>query len=397
MPIIHEYESVFLDLTRGQAEALLGTGVVDVRPAAGDRWKVTAGSYVGTVVVDGVELLIRPKIRPENLFLLLEPGLPRDTWRQEMFAYADSSDLLPAVLGMFSRAVETALGRGLLRAYENRTERVVSMRGRLDVADQFSRAGIVSPLSCSFEEFTEDIVENRALRAAIRTALRVPRVHADTRRRLMQQLTSLEMVSDGVIRPEQIDSVHVTRLNAHYGPSLRLARLILSNLSLADARGSTVGASFVVDMNVLFQQFVFERLERELRGYLEVVPEPPVYLGKGQRVKMNPDLAFRGPGGGSSWSFVADVKYKVANDARGRSDDYYQLLAYTTALNLRAGLLIYCRRPGDTVQKQLTVRNAGTLLYVRAIDLTGDAEAVDREMDALASEMRVMASRHQVT
>src|SRR5690606_39584702 len=77
MPVIHEYGSIDLELTRGQAEAIQRTGFVDVSPAPAGRWRVTASSYVGSLVVDGVELLIRPKINPENLFLLLEPGLPR--------------------------------------------------------------------------------------------------------------------------------------------------------------------------------------------------------------------------------------------------------------------------------------------------------------------------------
>ena len=80
MPILHEYETLPVELTRAQAEALFATGVVDVRPSSDGRWLVTAGAHVGTLVVDGVELLIRPKIRPENLFLLLEPGLPDIAW-----------------------------------------------------------------------------------------------------------------------------------------------------------------------------------------------------------------------------------------------------------------------------------------------------------------------------
>lgn len=393
MPTIHEYETTTLDLTRSQAEALLRTEVVDVRPAADGRWNVTAGSKVGSVVMEGVELLIRPKIRPENLFLLLEPGLPSTAWREESFAYDVSSDLLPAVLGVFARAVEVALARGLLRSYEHRNEALVAMRGRLDTAGQFTRAGILTPVACSFDEFTEDVLENRALRAALRAALRVPRVRPDTRRRLMQQLVALDGVSDARVRPEQIDSVHYTRLNEHYAPSLRLASLILENLTLVDARGGTSASTFTVDMNQLFQRFVTERLRDELRGHLRVETEPAVYLGRGRRVHMSPDLVFRSLGGRSQPCHVGDVKYKVARDAAGRSSDYYQLLAYTTALALPVGLLIYCRLPGDEIQKAVTVRHAGTTLYVRAIDLSGTADGVHHEVRELARIIRETTAR----
>ena len=135
-------------------------------------------------------------------------------------------------------------------------------------------------------------------------------------------------------------------------------------------------------MNDLFQRFVTERLRRALRGRLDVMAEPAVALDHGGNVSMQPDLMFRAPGG--EVRHVADVKYKVAADARGRSGDYYQLLSYTTALDLPAGMLIYCRRPGEADERAVTVRNAGTRLVVRSVDLTGSPEQVEHEITALA-------------
>ncbi|WP_157983932.1 McrC family protein [Nesterenkonia muleiensis] len=234
MPVLYEYESIDLDLTRSQAEALQRTGFTDVAPGLGNRWRVTASSYVGSLVVDGVELLIRPKISPENLFLLLEPGLPPDAWRQEAFDYGVSSDLLPSVIAFFARTVETTLGRGVLRSYQAHREPLVALRGRMDVVGQFKRAGVLAPVACTYDDFTEDIVENRVLRAAIRLALRVPHVDSSERQRLMRQLVALEGVAETAVRPETVDSIQFTRLNQHYAPAVGLARLLLANLTLTD-------------------------------------------------------------------------------------------------------------------------------------------------------------------
>lgn len=382
MPVLSEYGSIDLNLIRSQAEAIQRTGFVDVSPAPDGRWRVTASSYVGSLVVDGVELLIRPKINPENLFLLLEPGLPPSAWRKEAFDYAITSNLLPSVIAFFARTVETTLGRGVLRSYQAREDSLVALRGRIDVVGQFKRAGVLTPVSCAFDEFSEDVVENRVLRAAIRLALRVPRVDPGERQRLMRQLVALEGVDDVAIRAEDVDTIQVTRLNQHYAPALGLARLVLANLTLTDVRGATSALSFMVDMNDLFQRFVTERLRRELRGRLDVVDEPTVHLGIGQRVAMQPDLVFREPGG--AVRYVGDVKYKLAADARGRSGDYYQLLAYTTAMDLPEGMLIYCRRQDDINQSTVTVRNAGKKLVLRSVDLSGPPEKVEHEIAALA-------------
>ena len=58
-----------------------------------------------------------------------------------------------------------------------------------------------------------------------------------------------------------------TRLNDHYRPASVLARLLLDNLTLVDRRGEySTAASFMVDMNDLFERFVTERLGRASGG-----------------------------------------------------------------------------------------------------------------------------------
>lgn len=386
MTILFEYGSVDLEITRSQAEALQATTFVDVSPLAGDRWRVTASSHVGSLVAGGLELLIRPKINPENLFLLLEPGLPPNAWRDEAFEYSATSDLLPSIIVFFARTVETTLGRGVLRAYETRSEALTALRGRLDVTRQFTRGGVMTPVAVTYDDFSENVAENRALRAAVRLALRVPRVAPRERQRLMRQMVALEGADDVPIRPEAIDAIPITRLNQHYAPALGLARLLLSNLSLVDVGGHTAASSFMVDMNDLFQRFMTDRLRRALRGSLDVIDEPTVHLGVGHRVPMKPDLVLRGADG--RLRYVGDLKYKLASDARARSSDYYQLLAYTSAMDLPEGVLVYCRRLGDPEQATVTVRNSGKRLVVRAINLAGSPSDVEDEVQALAASIR---------
>lgn len=383
--ILHEYESCSADLTRQQAEVLQREKAVDVVPTAGGRWRITANSLVGTLDVAGVRLLIRPKIKPENLFLLMEPGLPPQAWGREPFEYDTTSNLLPSFVAFFARTIETTLARGVLRSYENRRESLISFRGRIDTAGQFRRAGVLVPMACTYDDFTVDIVENRVLRAAVRRALRVPGVAVTERGRLKRQLAALEGVSDVHVRPEAFDSIHLTRLNAHYAPALRLARLVLANLTLKDQAGATSASSFTVDMNDLFQRFVTQRLRSALRGRVEVLDEPLVHLGRDRRVPMSPDLVFRTAR--ERIVYVGDVKYKLADNARGRSGDYYQLLAYTTALDLPEGVLIYCRGKGEAPERAVTVKNTGKRLIVWSVDLSGSVGQVEKEVAALAERI----------
>jgi 5-methylcytosine-specific restriction enzyme subunit McrC len=119
------------------------------------------------------------------------------------------------------------------------------------------------------------------------------------------------------------------------------------------------------------------------------VSEPVRHLAERRQVSMQPDLEFRSR---DTPVFVGDVKYKIAKDARARSGDYYQLLAYTTALDLREGVLIYCLVEGETPERSVTVRHAGKVLHTRAIDLSGSPANVAAEIDALAAWVSAWAS-----
>lgn len=108
---------------------------------------------------------------------------------------------------------------------------------------------------------------------------------------------------------------------------------------------------------------------------------------------MTPDLEFRRRG---TTVLLGDIKYKVTADARARNADCYQLLAYTTALDLPEGVLIYCLADGGRPERSVTVRHAGKVLHTRAIDLAGPPKAVAVEIQTLANWIAERAgARHR--
>ena len=412
---LREYGSEVTPLTEDQAVALHRAGdgnYLSVEPAEipGHR-KVTAHNYVGSMSVAGIQVLVRPKIPLRNLFLLLEVGLREQDWRDEAALYETSHDLLPALVSFFARTTETTLARGLYHSYRERHDRLIALRGRVDVARQLTRPGVAIPTACRFTEFTADLLENSYLKAAVSRSLRVAGVPPADRNRLMRHLVTLEDVGHVQHHHADFDDVMFTRLNQHYKPALRLARLVLENLTLQDTIGDVTASSFMLDMNQLFERFVTERLRRALRGRLDVKGQHRTHLDEERSVRIKPDLVF---GPVRSPSFVADIKYKLTDDsAGGPNADLYQLLAYTTALDLPEGMLIYCldvddpdSKPGATSQREansadmvaqvtvapagapavssVRVRHAGTVLHKYALDLSGTPDETGSSINALA-------------
>ena len=304
---LREYGSEVLTLTSEQASALnrLGRGAylsVEPEELAG-YWRVTAHNYVGSVNVAGLQVLVRPKIPLRNLFLLLEVGLRDRDWHDEAVRYETTLDLLPALVSFFARTTETTLARGLFHSYREQRDRLVAMRGRVDIARQLAQPGLVIPMHCKFTDFTADLIENSYLKAAVSRSLRVAGVQPIDRRRLMQHLVTLEDVGDARHHHSDSDHVVFTRLNEHYKPALRLARLVLANLTLQDAVGTTQASSFMLDMNDLFERFVTERLRRALRGRLEVRDQHRDRLDEDRRVATPRS---EGPAPRQAWTKIAE-------------------------------------------------------------------------------------------
>ena len=419
---LREYGREVLELSPEQANALNRVGggqYLSVEPGEySGHWQVSAHNYVGSINVAGLQVLVRPKIPLRNLFLLLEVGLRARDWHDEAVRFETTGDLLPALVSFFARTTETTLARGLYHSYREQQDRLVALRGRVDIARQLVQPGLAIPTACRFTEFTADLIENSYLKAAVSRSLRVAGVQPIDRRRLMQHLVTLEDVGDLRHHHTDSDRVTFTRLNEHYKPALRLARLVLANLTLQDAVGETQASSFMLDMNELFERFVTERLRRALRGRLDVKDQHRDKLDERGTVAIRPDLLFRS---GGSARFIADIKYKLTDDAAGgRHPDYYQLLAYTTALDLPEGVLIYCLdanradapddngfvaglpgpqtteptgREGTAAVSSVRVRHAGKVLHTYALDLSGAADDVAKNVSELADWIAQRAPR----
>jgi 5-methylcytosine-specific restriction enzyme subunit McrC len=379
---IQEYSYALVDLSADTA-ALLAAAAKDrlrVSVDGSGMHRVEAMQYVGSVVVPGASVLIRPKIDLENVFLLLE-AVPEPEWRREDFMWDAKAGLLPAFAAFFARTLERVVARGLYNTYREEQERIPALRGRLDVSEQLRQPGILVPVPCRFDEFTVNVIENQALKSALLRLTRVAGVPIEIHRRLRRLRTFFEDVSDELIDAAMIDRIVFHRLNERYRPALRLAALVLRNTTLADQGGDRNASSFLIDMNQLFQSFVTQRLRRILRGTLDVVAEPGVHLAYGGKVRMAPDLVFNRLG---SHVFVGDTKYKLLGDQLGRDTDYYQMLAYTTALDLPEGALIYCSAEGDLPDRVIEVVHAGKRLWTYPLDLSGTPRQVDASLVVLA-------------
>ena len=362
-----------------------------LRAAAGDRleimpgdtrdsWIVRAKQHVGVLTTSDVQVLVRPKIPIANILLLLESDGQALRPADGLFDYAGDLEFAPAFATLYARRLESALAAGAMRAYVANEEELVTPRGRVDLARHVRTGWQILPVPCRFDEYQIDTPLNRLLVAAAERLARIAGVAAVTRRSLGRSLQRFEGV--GPLRQSDTQLPHAfSRLDAHFRPAERLARIALDAGGVKDQVGRFTADAFFVDMNRLFEEFISNRLASLLSGRFAVGTQHRVPLDLTGFVRMIPDLVLRAHGDVVA---VADVKYKVTSEGIGRTNDYYQLLAYTTALNLRFGLLIYCQSEHEVLPRGIVVKHSGQALRTYAVSLDGNAADIEAEMRRLA-------------
>ena len=346
---------------------------------------------------------MRPKIPVDRVMFLVAYTLDPKNWRPDAFDLKRESDILESIVLAFTHHTRQAVRRGLLQGYRREEEALHTVRGRIRFDEQIKRRfGVPLPIEVAYDDFTEDIEENRLIKAALHRLARLPVRSTQAR----QEVQALRPVFDAVeLTAYYRGTPHIqsTRLNRHYRPAVELASLVIKNSSLELCHGDVTGASFMLDMSKVFQEFVTVALREELGLSQETFRERNIVsLDKGGLVHLRPDLVW---GAVRPYLFVGDAKYKLlssrdlhqTNNQRERfqNADIYQMLAYCTATDLPWGLLVYAaeddERRGHGVKHSIT--NASKTIELAAIDLSGQPEDILKQVKGLACSVERHAGR----
>jgi 5-methylcytosine-specific restriction enzyme subunit McrC len=398
---LKEWEASKVPLEDTEVTALLAhpQRPVVIEPSQ-DRgfWKLRAQAKVGAVRFEGFDLIVRPKAGLQNVFYLMGVERLRDWWSDEEVDLLVHQDLLAGIARMLANSVERAIGRGVQHGYVERQERLVALRGRVDLREQLRRPFTPVPTSCRYDDYTADTKLNQLIRAALSRVLRLPGLPGAVRRTLRLQLSLLEEVSPAEPDLQWADRWQPSRLDRRYLPAVRLSALVLRRLALSEAAGSTRACSFLVDMNQLYERFIEEGLRRRLQAgdsTIRVIGQEQRYLDveKPKRLLIKPDIVVRR---GNSTVFILDAKYILVSHKTINVDHHVQLLSYAIRHRIKDVALVYVREPSfdaPTRDLVLTIRHAEVRIHSWALDLTGKPEQIEAGMEHLAKQVMDNSTR----
>ncbi len=388
-------ESFRLSLT--ERDALLGAGLsLTVEPVSGveGEYRLTPGSTVGAVEIGGLSVLIRPKIGIPQLLSLACYASGEVEFQKEDFDFPEEYALPDVLARALASHARRAFSRGLLHGYLTEEEALYTVRGRIRFDEQIRRRfSVPLPVEVRYDEFTADILANRLVKAAAYRLGRMRLRSPEARLGLGWTAAMLDNVSLVEFPGSEVPALTFHRLNGHYKGVVELSRLILRHSAFESSRGEVRASGFLMDMNVLFQEFLTVALREALGVSDRTFGEGRICsLDKGGIIHLKPDLVWRD---GSSYIFVGDAKYKRLAPAGFEHADIYQMLAYCTSANLPWGLLIYAA--GESQRGRYEIRDAGKTIEAAAIDLHCRLDEILTQVRDLAELVKVRSRQARLS
>lgn len=346
--------------------------------------QVSASSWVGVARFEQFELRVIPKLAGGNLGLveMIEFATGLDALRRSSGARTlatEGGSLFDLIALLLAESCERLARGGLLADYVEAEGELPAVRGRL-LGDRqvLKRFGQIDRVICRWDELVQDVVENQLLAAALEKCAR--RVTDDTVRLRVGRLRAL---FSEVCSPEKLDQevarqrLIYHRLNAHYRNPHELAWLVLEGLRAVEdvfISGRSRCFTFLIDMNQLFERFVYRLVEK----LLEETPWKVKYQRVDRSIIWNadksqpysrviPDLLIE-PRGAAHAALAIDAKYKLYDERKISPGDVYQSFLYAYAYgsgdvkgSLPRSLIIYPASRGSAGSTRLRVQSAKRL------------------------------------
>lgn len=379
------------------------------------RHALGARQVVGVIVADGCALEILPKIDVassesdpgghgflrDRLVHMLAVALDLEIDSGAMTALGSQRDtLLEVLISLFSRKLADALRQGMPRRYVEREDELPALRGRLNVARQFTRlAASPQRLACRFDQLSPDTPLNQIMKAAVSRLLRVSN-KAENQRRLAELSFAYADITDVPASGLRWDDVHLDRTNSRWKELITLARLLLGDRFQTSSMGKQDGFSLLFEMNTLFEEYIGRLLKRALSGTEFSVSLQGGRLfcleneADGRRVfQTRPDIIVKR---GAEVVQIIDTKWKrissrIDDVKQGVSQaDVYQMMAYGQIYHCNCLSLLYPHHfalgdsPGPHASHRIST--AETRLHTMSVEISA-RQSVIQQLRRLTLEL----------
>ena len=312
-------------------------------------------------------------------------------------------DFYEVLIHLYASSLLHEMRNSLHHEYVTMDQNLPYLRGKLLFNQHLLRNSVSqNRFFITTDEFLEDNPLNRVFAYASKQLLSATR-NVKNRQLLLELDHILADVTPTKITYEYADSIKINRLNQRFAPSLELAKLFLSGstLQLSSARFPT--ATFFIDMNSLFEDYI-AKLVKQLAAPDQLVytqgPREHLVVGsrsadssdivKNQMFQMKPDITI-GSLETNAYSHIIDTKYKILEPTERKlgvsQSDMYQMYAYSRKYNVRDITLLYPELPDQPIDSTSHVLDDECTVHIRSVNLSRDLRSSVQEIRSELSEI----------
>ncbi len=330
-----------------------------------------AKSHIGVAQFSNFTVTITPKFSSiERIVELIDYvyDLDLEIFPESEIKFKDEENLLSEIIiSTFVKHVSVLLKRGIVKSYTVHQDNLPYLRGRLIFQQQIvNDAKTKLEFACEHDEFEYDNIENQILLYCLERCYYIT-INVERKKEIRRMIGLLEgLVSKKEINLNHFKMINYNQMNQHYKKIHELCKLIVSSIRIADfyEQKSRFVNSFFVDMNKVFEKFVFKlfcefyplqskeqqrsiswKIEGTDKEY-EIIPDIIIYEDK-HKIKT-----------------IIDTKYKD----KLLEEDRFQIAFYLRDHDRKEGFAILPKTPGS-ISQTLKATKQDIEIKIRFIDI----------------------------
>jgi 5-methylcytosine-specific restriction enzyme subunit McrC len=255
------------------------------------------------------------------------------------------SDFFEVLIYLFAKYTRELLGHSIYQQYEETRREMQFVRGRLDINSYIRQnlsKGRWHKVNCVFDPFVFDNRFNQIIRYVAKMLLSAS-VNTENKKKLREILFILDGVSDFPATAEECKTIQFNPTFEDFVVVRDYCQLFLEHAVSLDYNNNLKLFAFLIPMEILFEDFVYGFIEKEVQGIISDRQVRSKNLDTGNVFGLQPDLLLKTP----TSSIIADTKYKmvykVGSDKKNgiRESDLYQVLTYAIRFNINQVALLY--------------------------------------------------------
>lgn len=304
--------------------------------------------------------------------------------------FENTADLLSAIL---VKGVSVQIKRGLGRTYNEETQPLSCIRGKIDVTASIKQQTIIrQQLVCTYDEFSIDSHMNRIIKATMELLLRydIPKPRKKDLRNLLIYFKTV-----GSIDIQNINwSFRFNRNNQSYQMLMSICYLVIKGLLQTTADGSVKLMQFLDEQRMcrLYEKFILEYFRKHYPQTRPASSQIGWALDDGISAMlptMQSDimLAYNGK------TLIIDAKYyshttqNQYNVHTLHSNNLYQIFTYVKNKAVTggevSGMLLYARTD-ENIQPDNAYMMSGNKISVKTLNLDCDFLEIAAQLDDIA-------------